>query len=111
MMTRDKKLNNSFSTMMKDYLLMIFFPLICTTSTDKRRLLLKNGGHDFEVTEHITNQISSMNDISTNFKLGESLKVARTKIEEDSVGKVTETCEIVSPNNELSVLLSILVWI
>ena len=48
-----------------------------------------------------------MNDISTNFKLGESLNVARTKIEEDSVEKVTETCEIVNPNNELCVLLSI----
>ena len=41
-----------------------FYPVICTTSTDKRRLLQKNHGQDFEVTEHITNQISSMNDIS-----------------------------------------------
>ena len=48
-----------------------------------------------------------MNDISTNFKLGEKLNVPRTKAEKGSVGKVTEICEIVNPNNELPVLLTI----
>ena len=79
------------------------YPVICTTSTDKRQLLLKNDDHDFEVTEPITNQISSLNNISSNFKLGEKVNVRRTKIEKDSVGKVTEICE----NNELPILLSI----
>ena len=48
-----------------------------------------------------------MNDISTIFKLGENLNVPRTKNEKDSVGKVTEICEIVNSNTELPVLLSI----
>ena len=83
-----------------------FCPVICTTSTDKRRLLLKNDGHDFEVTDHITYQISSMNDISTKLKLGENLNVPPTKTEEDIVGKVTEFCEIVNRHSESPVLLS-----
>ena len=62
-----------------------FYPVHCATSTDQRRLLLINDGHDFEVTEPITNQISSLNDISTNFKLGENVNIPRTKIEKDSV--------------------------
>ena len=32
-----------------------FYPVLCTTSTDRRRLLLTIDGHDFEVTEPITN--------------------------------------------------------
>ena len=83
-----------------------FYPVLCTTSTDKRRLLLTNCGHDIEGTEPITNQISSLNNISTNFKLGENVNVRRTKIEQDSVRKVIEICEIVNPNTELLVLLS-----
>ena len=77
------------------------------TSTDKRRFVLKNDGPDFEVTEPITSQFRSLDDISTNFKLGENVNDPRTKIEEDSVGQVTEICESVNPNNELPVLLSI----
>ena len=84
-----------------------FYPVLCTISTDQRRLLLINDGHDFEVTEPITIQISSLNDRSTNFKLGENVNVPRTKIEKDSVRKVIEICEIVNPNTELKVLLSI----
>ena len=41
------------------------------------------------------------------FKLGEKLTVPRTKIERDSVGKVTGICHIVKPNIELAALLSI----
>ena len=48
-----------------------------------------------------------MNDISTNFKLGENVNVPRTKIEKESGGKVIEICEIINPNTELPVLLSI----
>ena len=48
-----------------------------------------------------------MNDISTNFKLGENVNVPRTKLEKDSGGKVIEICEIVIPNTELPVLLSV----
>ena len=84
-----------------------FYPVLCTTSTDQRRLLLINDGHDFEVTEPITNQINSLNDISINFKLGENVNVPRTKIEKDTVRKVTEICEIVNSNTELPVQLSI----
>ena len=75
-----------------------FYPVLCTTSTDQRRLLLTNDGHDFEVTEPITDKISSLYDISTNFKLGENVNVRRTKIEKYTVRKVAESCEIVSPN-------------
>ena len=57
-----------------------FYLVLCTTSTDKRRLLLINYGHDFEITEPLTNHISSLNDISLNFKLGENVNVPRTKI-------------------------------
>ena len=88
-----------------------FYPVICTTSTDKRRLQLKNGGHEFEVTEPIKNQISSLNGISTNFKIGENVNVPRTKTEKDSDGNVTKICDLVDPNNELPVLISILAWI
>ena len=59
-----------------------FYSVFCTTSTEKRRLLLINDGHDFEVTEPITNQVSSFNDISTHFKLGENVNVPRTKLKE-----------------------------
>ena len=52
-----------------------------------------------------------MNDISTNFKLGENVNVPRTKIEQDSVEKVTEICEIVNPNNELLSYYRFLVWL
>ena len=48
-----------------------------------------------------------MNDISTKFKLGQNVNVPQTKIDKDSVGKVTKICEIVNPNNQLIVLLSI----
>ena len=56
-----------------------FYPVLCTTSTDKRRLLLIYDGHDFEVTEPSENQISSLNDISTKFNLGENVNVPQTK--------------------------------
>ena len=56
-----------------------FYPVLCTTCTDQRRLVLINDGRDFEVTEPITNQSSSLNDISTNFKLGENVNVLRKK--------------------------------
>ena len=85
-----------------------FYPVLCTTSTDQRRFLLINDGHDFEVIEHITNQINSLNNISTNFKLGENVNVPRAKIEKESVRNVIEICEIVNPNTELPVLLSII---
>ena len=84
-----------------------FCPVVCTTRTDKRRLRLKSDGQEFEVTEPITNQISSLIDIYTKFKLGENVSVPRTKNEKGSVGKVTEICEIVSLHKELAVLLSI----
>ena len=84
-----------------------FYRVLFTTSIDKRRLLLINDGHYFEVAEPITNQISSLNDISTNFNLGENVNVPRTNIEKDSVGKVTEICETVNSNTEFFVLLSI----
>ena len=48
-----------------------------------------------------------MNDISTKFKLGRNVNIPQTKIEKDSVRKVTKICEIVNPNNQLIVLLSI----
>ena len=48
-----------------------------------------------------------MNDISTNFNLGENVNVPRTKLEKDSAGKVTEICETVNPNTQLPLLLSI----
>ena len=86
-----------------------FYPVLCTTSTDQRRLLLIYDGLDFEVTEPITSQISSLNNFSANFKLGEIVNVPRTKIEKDSGGKVIEICEIANPNTELPVLLSIFI--
>ena len=57
-----------------------FYLVLCTTSTDKRRFLLINYGHDFEITEPLTTQVSSLNDISLNFKLGGNVNVPRTKI-------------------------------
>ena len=84
-----------------------FHPVLCATSTDKRRLLLRNDGHDSEITEPITNQMSSMNDIPTDFKLGENVNVPRAKTEKNIVRKVPEICEDVNPNTELPVLLSI----
>ena len=76
------------------------YPIFCRTSTGKRRLQLKIDGHEFEVTEPITTQISSLNAIFTNFKLGQNVNVPRTKIEIESAADVTAICEIVNPNKE-----------
>ena len=76
MLTREKKLNISFSMMVKDDFYLVF----CTTSTDKGRLPVKNDGHNFEDTEPLTNKITSLSDISTNFKLGEIVHARGQKL-------------------------------
>ena len=58
-MTRRQEVNNIIKD--KDDALSSdnFYPNICTTSRHKRRLLLKNDGHDFQITEPNTNQTNS----------------------------------------------------